>query len=123
MQWVLYLIGAMWIAFGCCAILYTDELRSMLRQWMEKINPKLLAIGPAVVGLLLVIAGAASNHTWFVRLIGLAAIAKGVFIYLNPNNKWSTLSETFLTEVSDQTYRLSGIILIIFGTALFSWVQ
>ncbi len=123
MQWVLYLIGAVWIAFGCCAILYTDEVRSLLRQWMEKINARLLAAGPAVVGLLLLFAGSASNHAWFVRLIGLAAIAKSVFIYLNPNNKWSALSDTIVSAVTNQTYRLTGIIFVIFGTALFSWIR
>lgn len=123
MQWVLYLIGAVWIAFGCCAILYTDEVRSLLRQWMEKTNAKLLAAGPAVAGLLLLLAGSASNHAWFVRLIGLAAIAKGVFIYLNPNNKWITLSEKIVSQVTNQTYRLAGIIFVIFGTALFSWIH
>ena len=60
---------------------------------------------------------------WFVRLIGLLAIGKGVFIYLNPNNKWGEISEAFLKTVTSQTYRFIGIIFIILGTALFSWIR
>jgi hypothetical protein len=123
MPWILYLIGALWIAFGCCAVLYTDETRTTLSKWIEKSPPMLLAAGPAAIGLLLLITGSASNHAWFVRLIGLLAIGKGVFIYLNPNNKWGEISEAFLKTVTSQTYRFIGIIFIILGTALFSWIR
>ena len=123
MRWFLYLVGALWVAFGCCAILYTDETRALLGKWLAKTSLKVLAAAPAVVGLLLVISGSASNHAWFVRLIGLAAIAKGAFIYLNPGNKWGEISEAVINSVTNQTYRLWGIILVIFGTAFFSWVQ
>lgn len=122
MQWVLYLIGAAWIAYGCCAILYTDEVRDLLRKYLESTNKLVLALIPAFAGLLLLVSGGASNHAWFIRLLGLLGVGKGVFIFLNPNEKWTKLSK-YYQAAPDQTHRLVGIVAIIFGTALFSWIR
>ena len=122
MQWFLYLIGAAWIAFGCCAILYTDDVRALLRKYLETGPPLVPAAVAAVIGLLLLLSGSASNHAWFIRLLGLLGIGKGVFIYMNPGDKWTRLSK-YYQSAPDQTQRLFGIIAIIFGTALFSWIH
>lgn len=122
MEWILYLISVIWIASGSSFILYTAEARETVRRLIEKSDSKLLAAIPLVVGVLLIVAGSASSHPWFLRLVGLLALIKGGLIIANPENIWSKLTDWYLNQLSDQAYRLIGIIGIILGTAVFSWV-
>jgi uncharacterized protein YjeT (DUF2065 family) len=123
MQWFLYIFGLLYIAYGGCAILYTYEVRQGLRLFFEKTNLRILAALPVAVGLLLIISAAWSDHGWFIRMIGLVAIAKGVLIYVNPDQLWSRLTEWFLDGMDDKTHRFLGIICVIFGTAVVSWIR
>ena len=122
MQWFLYIIGALWIAFGCCSILYTNETRDLLRTYLLSSNTKIMAAIALLFGLLLIAGGSASNHAWFIRIIGLIVIGKGALIYFNPDNRWTRIAEAYVNTVSEQTHRLMGIFALILGTALFSWI-
>ena len=55
-------------------------------------------------------------------VLGILAMAKGVFIFLNPAGLWDQLTVWYTEKISDQTYRLFGIIALILGTAICSWV-
>jgi uncharacterized protein YjeT (DUF2065 family) len=41
---------------------------------------------------------------------------------LNPRNSFEKIREWYLHTASDQTYRLFGIIMLIIGMAVFSWI-
>jgi uncharacterized protein YjeT (DUF2065 family) len=122
MKWILYAISMLWIVFGCCAILYTASTRRSLKNIIQGTDLKLIAVAPFLTGLLLLFAGSASHYPWFVRFIGLLVVIKGVFIALNPNKMMMAVSEWFIQTAADQSYRFFGILFIIVGTALFSWV-
>jgi uncharacterized protein YjeT (DUF2065 family) len=77
---------------------------------------------PAVFGLLLLLAAATTTHAWFIGLIGVLGIAKGVLIYFNPAGLFE-LSKNWLEGLSDQGYRLVGIIALVLGTVVISWIQ
>ncbi len=122
MKWVLYLFSILWIVFGSFAILYTTQHRDIMRNILKATHLKIIAVLPFTAGILLIVCSSASHYPWFIRLIGLFAIVKGVFIFSNPNQITYKLNDWYLSSVSDQTWRLFGIIAILLGSAVFSWV-
>jgi len=121
MKWVLYVISMIWIIFGSFAILYTTQHRAMLKNLLENAHLKIIAIFPFTAGVLLLWSSSESHYPWFIRFIGMLAIAKGAFIFSNPNEVANKLNDWYLNAASDQTCRLFGIIAILLGSAVFSW--
>jgi uncharacterized protein YjeT (DUF2065 family) len=123
MKWVLYVICMIWIVFGSFAILYTTQYRDLLRRIIKKPNLKIIAIFPFAAGILLLFSSSVSHYPWFIRLIGIFAIIKGAFIFTNPNGIANKLNDWYLNAVSDQTHRFFGIVGILLGSAVFSWIN
>lgn len=46
----------------------------------------------------------------------------GIFIFTNPNKMANALNDWYLNSVSDQSHRFFGIVGILFGSAVFSWI-
>jgi uncharacterized protein YjeT (DUF2065 family) len=122
MKLVVYFFGLAWIAAGTVAILYTDTYRTWLRKWVTGINRVWLSLAPAIVGLLLVLAASSTAHRGFVSLIGILAILKGIFIYFNPLKLFEA-SLNWFVGVSEQGIRLVGILILVLGTVVLSWIQ
>ena len=122
MKIIVYLLGFLWVAAGAAAILYTVDYKACLKGVLEKLDRRILALIPAVFGLLLLFAASSTTHGWFVGLIGVLGLAKGVLIYFNPAGLFET-SRNWLYAVSDQGYRLMGIIALVLGTVVISWIQ
>ena len=122
MKWFLYAISAIWIAAGCCTILYTRQSRDALRNLTRNIEHKFLSVLPFIIGILFLFSSSASRHPWLIRLFGLLGIIKGVFIFVNPKALYDKAAEWYLDSLTDQTHRFYGIIAIILGTAVLSWI-
>ena len=122
MKFIIYLLGFLWVAAGSIAILYTDDYKAYCKGLMEKLNRMYLALIPAVFGLLLLFAASSTSHGWFIGLIGVLGIIKGVMIYFNPGGLFDK-SKEWLLGLSDQGYRLIGIIALVLGTVVISWIQ
>ena len=122
MAWFLYLISAAWIALGACAILYTMETRRMAKEFLEKTNRSVLAALPLVAGILFIVSASSSGHPWIIRLFGIIGLLKGVFIYVNPQDLYHKTISWYVEVLSDQAHRFFGIISVILGTALLSWI-
>jgi len=122
MKFIIYLLGFLWVAAGSIAILYTDDYKAYLKGLMEKLDRIYLALIPAVFGLLLLFAASSTTHAWFIGLIGVLGIVKGVLIYFNPGGLFEK-SKEWLFGLSDQGYRLIGIIALVLGTVVISWIQ
>lgn len=122
MKFIVYLLGFLWIAAGAFAILYTDDYKAYLKGLMTRLDHRILALIPAAFGLLLLIAASSTNHGWFVGLIGILGIVKGILIYFNPGGLFD-LSKNWLDTLTHQGYRLMGIIALILGTVVISWIK
>ena len=122
MKWFLYTISIIWVAIGCCTILYTDETRNMLKAIFNKIDRKIISVFEAIIGILLLFSATMSHHSWLIRLIGFMAVIEGGIIFFIPKNLYDELIDWYLNSASDKTYRLLGIISLIFGTAVLSWI-
>ena len=122
MSWFLYLVSFVWISIGSFAILYTDDSRNTLKRSLSAMNRKVLSVLPLAFGILMILAGSGSLHPWLIRLLGLLSLIKGIFIIINPMSLYEKSTQWYLESVSNQGYRLTGIITIILGTAILSWI-
>ena len=122
MKYIVYLLGFLWIAAGAIAILYTDDYKGFLKGLLTRLDRMYLAMIPAIFGLLLLFAASSTTHSGFIRLIGVLGIVKGVLIYFNPGGLFQ-ISKDWLDTLSGQGYRLVGIIALVLGTVVISWIQ
>lgn len=122
MKYIVYLLGFLWVAAGAIAILYTDDYKAYVKGLIEKLDGIYLALIPVVFGVLLLFAAPSTAHGWFIGLIGVLGIAKGVLIYFNPGGFYEK-SKDWLFGLTDQGYRLIGIIALVLGTVVISWIQ
>ena len=123
MKGFLYVASFFCIAMGCCTILYTDETRKFVKSIFNEIDRKFISAFELIIGILLLISATASRQAWFIRLIGLMAIIEGGVIFLIPKNLYDELMDWYLNSASNQTYRLFGILSLVFGTAILSWIM
>lgn len=123
MKWVLMGISLVWIASGVCLVLYTAACRKVLATLLENMNAQILGALILVVGVLLLLSAAASQNFWFVLLLAGLALAKGVLFFINPRGLFAKIRRWYLQQADDQTYRMMGIILLVLGTAVFSWIK
>jgi uncharacterized protein YjeT (DUF2065 family) len=121
MKIILYAFSLIYIAAGVCMILYTDETRNMFKRLVQ-MGLKAMSVIAAAMGLLLILAASASHYPWVLRIIGLVALAEGVLLFINPQDIMGKIYDWFLEQASEQTFRATGIITVIFGTALISWI-
>ena len=122
MTWFLYAFSLIWISFGAGIIIYTHESKSMIKGLVTNLDRRILSVLPAIFGVFLIIAATESRHSWFIRLIGILAVLKGGFIFWNPQNLYNKIVDWYLNSVSDQTFRFFGIITLILGTVILSWI-
>lgn len=118
----LYLIAIIWMAVGVCHILYTDASREMLGKIVNQFDRKTLSAISAVTGIVLIIATLGSRYSLLIMLIGILGVAKAFFIYFNPNNQFQNMVEWLIKTATDQSLRIFGIMAIVMGTALLTWL-
>ena len=104
------------------AILYIDQYKSYMDRLLNDMNRMYLAVIPAAFGLLLFLAASSTSHKGFIFAIGVIGIIKGVLIYFNPAGLFD-MSKKWIDSFSDQNYRLAGIIALVLGTVVISWIQ
>ncbi|MGD9015770.1 MAG: hypothetical protein PVH30_00200 [Desulfobacterales bacterium] len=122
MEWFLKGIAVLFIAAGAGEILYTEEIRRGVSALMKDSHRKPLAVGAAVGGVLLLMAMGSSRYGWFVGLLGVAAIVKAAVFWFNPGDLFRKIRAFYLESASEKTHRLYGIVMLVIGTALLSWV-
>jgi uncharacterized protein YjeT (DUF2065 family) len=122
MRIFLYAFSFLWIVSGSCFIIYTRQSRAFVGQLFEEIERRILAVVAAVVGFALLLSSPYSVHGWFIILLGLLSLLKGVFLFVNPADLVTQMRKWYAECASDQTYRFLGIVMVVLGTALFSWI-
>ena len=123
MKIFLYAISLLCIAAGCCTILYTRETRHFVKHLFKEVDRKILSVFEAAIGVLMLVSATATHHPWFIRLIGFLAIIEGAVVFLLSRHLYEELIKWYADSASDQTYRLFGILSLIFGSAMLTWVM
>jgi len=123
MKWILYAISLLWIASGAGAILYTAQWRNLMKVLFEKTSCRIWGGVETGGGFLLLLAASASRIPWAVAALGIVAMAEGVLFLLNPGDAARKLTTWYVEALSDQAHRLIGIIALVLGTAVLSWIR
>lgn len=124
MKGFLYAISLLWIISGSYFILYTTESRNLLKKLLslEGIYEKIPSVVIIIASLFILLSAPQIRHPWFMVVIGIIGIGKGLLFFFNPKNCFEKMRDWYLNRASDQTYRFFGIVLLIIGTAVISWV-
>jgi uncharacterized protein YjeT (DUF2065 family) len=122
MKWFLYAISFISITVGCCTILYTNETLKVVKNVVKGIDLRILSVLMFVAGVLFLLSASVCRYPWVIRFLGLWSLIEGVFAFTNPHNLYGKILDWYFDSLSDQTHRLFGIITIIFGTAILSWI-
>lgn len=129
MKWVLYTISFLWIILGAIQILYTEKSNAVLKKLMAERNPKILAVVPSIIGILLCVASlwhyskeGVYKPLWFVFALGLIACIKGILFFLLPPQSTKKVLQWWFNKASDRVIRVWGIILVVLGIAVISWI-
>jgi uncharacterized protein YjeT (DUF2065 family) len=72
--------------------------------------------------MLFIFSASATSIAWPFRFIGLMAVVEGMGFLLISKDLDEKFMDWHLNSLSNQTYRLSGIFGVIFGTATLSWI-
>lgn len=123
MKWFLYLFSVTLLSTGCTLILYTNPYRRWFKSFVTTTPPKLLAALPAGIGLLLIVSAFSSKYPAVIIIFGILALVKGALIFLNPNKMFDQIKAWMFNTASEQTLRLLGIIAVVVGTAMISWIR
>ncbi len=123
MKWFLYTISVFYIVSGVCFILYTSQSREYTSILVKKVDRRILSVSTIIIGLLLIASSFYDRFLWVIVVIGALALIKGTFILLSPVSLYNKMIDWYLNKTTDQTYRFFGIIILIIGTAIFSWAN
>lgn len=122
MKVIVYLLGFGHIALCTYLILYTRESLDILKDMFQTFQLKYLSAIPAVYAILFLISASATAHSWVFRIIGLLAAVEAVVAFINPKKIYSQMLDWYFDNISDQANRLFGIIGIIFGIVILTWI-
>lgn len=123
MKWILYTASLLWIACGTATILYTTRWRDLIRALYDKKRQRVLGAIETAGGLLLLLAASASRIPWAISILGITAMAEGMIFLFNPRDVSEKLTTWYVETLSDQAQRLVGIISLVLGTAVLSWIR
>lgn len=121
MVWFLYIVAILFIAKGSFLVLHTEKAIELSETILEKGSYRVWGIAGAAFGIMLSIASFWSGVVWFLFLLGLMFAGVGMFIFLGEEEKVQPLLRTW-SSLSGTGLRMWGLILVVTGTAILSWV-
>lgn len=124
MKILLYVIALLWIASGTFVIVFTEKAKELFKKVFYTEKVKRLSFLPFLFGLVLVIGAFYHREVfWFTLILGLLAIAKGVYFYMAPPEQSKALMDWWFFKARPETVRFMGLIIFVLGIALFSYLR
>ncbi|MDO9528401.1 MAG: hypothetical protein Q7J27_04485 [Syntrophales bacterium] len=123
MKILLGVIAVLWIVEATFLIIYTEGTRKFLKKVVLKMNMKIMAVLALIFGLIFIVGAFYFKEMfWLVFILGMIAIIKGVYLFVAPPNQVKALLEWWFHKASGETIRAMGLIAIILGTAILSYL-
>jgi len=123
MKWFLYFMSIYFIIAGATFILYTDWLRRLLEKMLRALNLRWLFPLPLIIGILFILSKDLTSHPWFIIVIGILILGKGLYFLLSPKKQTDTIINWWIDKAQDITYRFWGLIIFILGITIFTWIR
>jgi hypothetical protein len=120
---IAYFLGFGYIAISSALILYTRQTTDFFKDIIQSYQLKYLSILPILIGILFLAAAPAIAYPWLFIIFALIAFVEAALAIADPRKLYSRFLDWYFGSVSDQTERLFGIIGIIFGTAILTWIK
>lgn len=121
MVWFLYIAAIIFIAKGSFLVLHTERALEWSEMVIEKGSHRVWGLVGAAFGIMLSVASFWSGVVWFLFLLGLVFAGTGIFMFLGEDEKVQPLLRTW-SSISSTGLRMWGLILVVTGTAILSWV-
>ncbi|TSA56682.1 MAG: hypothetical protein D4R45_00430 [Planctomycetaceae bacterium] len=123
MKILLGVISILWIVEATFLIIYTEGTRKFMEKAVIKMNVKVMAILALLFGLIFIVAAFyIKDMFWLAFILGMIAIMKGVYLFVAPPTQVKALLEWWFHKASGETIRVMGLIAIILGTAILSYL-
>ncbi|HQP91925.1 MAG TPA: hypothetical protein PLU24_04550 [Candidatus Omnitrophota bacterium] len=116
MGFFLLLLSLLFIVKGVLLIMAPKKVLKFANYFFNSKEPKAWAIGPLVIGILLLFSVTSSILGWLIALLGIFEIAMAVYIFLTPMAK---LKVHPWLNLSDNGNRAMGIFLLVLGVIIF----
>ncbi|MDZ7699270.1 MAG: hypothetical protein U5R49_20830 [Deltaproteobacteria bacterium] len=124
MNVILYIIAVLWIACGTFLIVFTEKTRDTLKNMFLTERVKRLSLLPFVFGALLVIGAFTSSEIfWFVFILGILGLFKGVYFFMAPSEKTRRLLDWWFSKAKPETIRFWGLLTFFLGILLLSCIK
>lgn len=117
MSFFLLLMSLLYIVEGVLLILAPKKFMKFANKILESSKDlRLLGLIPLVIGILFLLCNSASVVRWLIVLLGLAGIAKAVYVFITPVAK---IKAHWFFSLSDNGQRAFGILILILGVIIF----
>ena len=111
------LIGVVIVALGAIYLVKPSIMKKYIRFWLKK---KRLYFGAALsilIGLIFLFAAAQCRASWFVVLMGIISIVKGILLFVWKQKKTTELAEKIIHSPAS-TLRSMALVALALGAAL-----
>jgi hypothetical protein len=120
---VLYIVSILWIVVGTFFVIYTEGTREFYKKLFLRDSVKWMGVIPFVFGVILAVGAFYDERVfWLALILGILALAKGVYIFLAPSSQIKGLLDWIFNRSGDGTLRFFGLIIFILGSALLSYL-
>lgn len=117
MKIFLWIVSALWIIVGIVAIISPAGLKKFYSGLLRPL--KWLSILPILAGLLFLWSAPASSLGWFIRVLGILGLIKGLFFLLCPISMVRATLDWWL-RLPPKVYRLYGILILLLAGLVIS---
>ena len=116
----LYVLSIAWIVAGTLLVFAPEMLRKKVFSKIKDLPLKKISFIPIVLGILIIVSAQFNRHAFFVVILGILAIVKGVLAIAATEKfiKW----QDKLLHAKMNTYRIMGVIVIIVGSIVLTGV-
>lgn len=118
MEIFLWIISIFWLIAGCAFLIIPIPAKDLIKK-MTKLPKLLLGIIPSIVGILFLLASPTSSWSWFIAILGMLALLKGIFVLISPVGLIKNTLGWWFNQPSS-LYRFWGIIMLILAILVIS---
>jgi len=123
MKWFLCFMSIYFIIVGVTFILHTDWIKKLFQRMLRGLNFRWFFPFPLIIGILFILSRGLTHHPKLILTLGILSFGKGIYLLLSPKEHIDAIANWWTDEVQDTTYRFWGLVILILGITLFSWLS